>query len=67
MRSTVDEKRKEYKTDTGSDPIALPDMSKHVYKTTEGDQVVESDVHGNPNLVYASEFVEGWEPSGVPV
>ncbi|RYP72296.1 hypothetical protein DL771_004270 [Monosporascus sp. 5C6A] len=22
---------------------------------------------GNPNLVYESEFIEGWEPSGVPV
>jgi hypothetical protein len=22
---------------------------------------------GNPNLVYNSQFVEGWEPSGVPV
>lgn len=26
-----------------------------------------SDPKGNPYLVYKSEFVEGWEPSGVPV
>lgn len=63
----MDDKRKEYKTETGSDPIALPDKSNRVYKTIEGDQVAEWDVHGNPNLVYHSKFVEGWEPSGVPV
>lgn len=67
VRSSVDEKRKQYQTETGADPIALPDQSKRVYKTTEGDQVLEGDVHGNPNLVYHSKFVEGWEPSGVPV
>lgn len=67
VRSTVDEKREHYKKETGSDPVALPDMTKRVYKTTEGDQVLGWDVHGNPNLVYDSKFVEGWEPSGVPV
>lgn len=63
----MDEKRKAFKEDTGSDPVALPSRANHVYKTTEGDQVLEWDVHGNPNLVYDSKFVEGWEPSGVPV
>lgn len=63
----MEEKRKAYKEETGSDAVALPDKKNHVYKTTEGDQVLESDVHGNPNFVYKSKFVEGWEPSGVPV
>lgn len=67
VRSSVDEKRKSYQKDTGLDPVALPDRTNHVYKTVEGDQVLEWDVHGNPNLVYDSKFVEGWEPSGVPV
>ncbi|TLS24392.1 hypothetical protein PpBr36_09132 [Pyricularia pennisetigena] len=29
-------------------------------------KVMDTDAKGNPNLVYESEFVEGWEPSGVP-
>lgn len=67
VRSTVDDKRKLYEKETGSDPAAVPDTAERVYKTTEGDQVLGWDVHGNPNLVYDSKFVEGWEPSGVPV
>lgn len=67
VRSTVEEKRQEYKKQTGSDPLHLPDRTKYTYKTGEKDQVLESDVHGNPNLVYDSKFNEGWEPSGVPV
>lgn len=63
----MDEKRQEYKKATGSDPLQLPDRSKYTYKTGDKDQVLESDVHGNPNLVYDSKFNEGWEPSGVPV
>lgn len=30
-------------------------------------ETTEKDGPGNPNLVYLSKFVEGWEPSGVPV
>lgn len=63
----MEEKRQEYKKETGSDPLQLPDRSKYTYKTGDKDQVLESDVHGNPNLVYDSKFNEGWEPSGVPV
>ncbi|TLD03608.1 uncharacterized protein PgNI_11507, partial [Pyricularia grisea] len=29
-------------------------------------RATEMDAKGNPNLIYESEFVEGWEPSGVP-
>lgn len=67
VRSTVEQKREAYKKETGSDPRQLPDRKNHEYKTGESDQVEESDVHGNPNLVYDSKFIEGWEPSGVPV
>lgn len=63
----MEEKRQVYKKETGSDPLQLPDRSKYTYKTGDKDQVLESDVHGNPNLVYDSKFNEGWEPSGVPV
>lgn len=67
VRSTVGERRDAYREDTGSDPRHPPARHNHTYKTGEGDQVLESDVHGNPNLVYSSRFHEGWEPSGVPV
>lgn len=67
VRSTVEEKREAYKQETGSDPRQLPDRKNYTYKTNESDQVLESDVHGNPNLVYKSVFHEGWEPSGVAV
>lgn len=63
----MEQKRKDYQEETGSDPLHLPDRTKHTYKTGDKDQVLESDVHGNPNLVYDSKFNEGWEPSGVPV
>ncbi|KAI0517242.1 S-adenosyl-L-methionine-dependent methyltransferase [Xylaria bambusicola] len=29
-------------------------------------KITESDLKGNPNLIYESRLVEGWEPSGVP-
>lgn len=63
----MDEKREEYQKETRSDPLNIPDRSQHQYKTETGDQVSEADVHGNPNLIYVSQFLEGWEPSGVPV
>ncbi|CAN8097339.1 unnamed protein product [Discula destructiva] len=66
VRSTVEEKRQAYKKEAGLDPDNLPNRQKYQYKTGDGDQVLESDVHGNPNLTYESKFVQGWEPSGVP-
>ncbi|KAF3769459.1 S-adenosyl-L-methionine-dependent methyltransferase [Cryphonectria parasitica EP155] len=67
VRSTVEMKRQEYqKATAGADPLSLPDRAKHVYKTDAGGEVSETDLFGNPNLVYASKFIEGWEPSGVP-
>ncbi|CAJ2511433.1 Uu.00g070580.m01.CDS01 [Anthostomella pinea] len=43
VRSTVDQKREQYRKPTEEGP------------------------KGNPNLVYESKLVKGWEPSGVPV
>ena len=67
VRSSVAKKRETLKSQHGSDQDQFADRTKHQYKTREGDEVLDSDVIGNPNLVYESEFVEGWEPSGVPV
>lgn len=67
VRSTVQQKREKFKKDTGLSLERLSDWEKHRYNMAKGGQVDETEVHGNPNLIYSSEFVEGWEPSGVPV
>lgn len=67
VRSTVQQKREKFKKDTGLSLERLSDWEKHRYNMAKGGQVDEAEVHGNPNLIYSSEFVEGWEPSGVPV
>lgn len=63
----MQQKRDKFKKDTGLSLERLSDWEKHRYNMAKGGQVDETEVHGNPNLIYASEFVEGWEPSGVPV
>lgn len=67
VRSTVAEKREKFKKSTGSDIDQFGDRHKHQYKVREGDEVLDSDVHGNPSFIYKSKLVDGWEPSGVPV
>lgn len=54
VRSTVEEKQNALKEDS-----ALQNGS--------GEKSGETLVRGNPNLIYSSQFLEGWEPSGVPV
>lgn len=63
----MQQKREKFKKDTGLSLERLSDWEKHRYNMAKGGQVDETEVHGNPNLIYSSEFVEGWEPSGVPV
>lgn len=67
VRSTVQQKREKFKKDTGLSLERLSDWEKSRYNMAKGGQVDETEVHGNPNLIYSSKFVEGWEPSGVPV
>ncbi|KKY35073.1 putative catechol o-methyltransferase [Diaporthe ampelina] len=66
VRSTVQQKREKFRKDTGVSLERLSDWEKHRYNMAKGGQVDEAEVHGNPNLIYSSQFVEGWEPSGVP-
>jgi hypothetical protein len=67
VRSTVQQKRERFNRDTGLGLETLSDWEKSQYNMAKGGQVDTTQVHGNPNLVYSSNFVEGWEPSGVPV
>ncbi|ROV98351.1 hypothetical protein VMCG_07176 [Cytospora schulzeri] len=63
VRSTVEQKRATFQKNA---ELSFNKPKSNGYKTGNGDQLDESEVHGNPNLIYVSSFVEGWEPSGVP-
>lgn len=58
VRSTVEEKRKKLQKGIGmrSDKVSKGEKQED-----------DSEPQGNPNLIYESKLVEGWEPSGVPV
>ena len=50
--------------------MAKNDFDNNHENVPEGDQDANSRddlINGNPNLIYESKFVEGWEPSGVAV
>ncbi|PSR76965.1 S-adenosyl-L-methionine-dependent methyltransferase [Coniella lustricola] len=72
VRSSVQEKRDEARTASGGDAQSLPHRTSstatngQLFKLNDKGEVTEPKLFGNPNLVYESEFVEGWEPSGVP-
>lgn len=66
VRATVSEKRASFKNVMKADLEHFGDGTKYQYKSREREEVLEKEVHGNPNLRYESKFVEGWEPSGVP-
>lgn len=66
VRSTVAQKRKAYQETAGLDEGQFSKWVQTQYLGREGDEILDRKVRGNPNLVYESQFVEGWEPSGVP-
>ncbi|KAI0862474.1 catechol O-methyltransferase [Xylaria cubensis] len=47
-------------------PPYLEYVRSSVGKKRENAAMIESGLRGNPNLLYESRLVEGWEPSGVP-
>ena len=69
VRSTPAEKREAAKTSTGlnGDKASFPDETAKQYKKWEDQATLDTPRQGNPNLIYDSKFIEGWEPSGVPV
>lgn len=54
MRSSVEEKQKKLQE------TELNGLHK-------SDDEDKSKIRGNPNLIYESQLIAGWEPSGVPV
>lgn len=68
VRSSVEEKIKANKQNTvnGVD-TRFEDRTAKQYARREGDAKLDETRTGNPKLVYKSEIVHSWEPSGVPV
>jgi catechol O-methyltransferase len=64
VRSTVQEKRMALTQEMVQDTEHFPGRSAAQYGEVE---VLSTEFTGNPNLVYKSELISGFEPSGVPV
>jgi catechol O-methyltransferase len=68
VRSSVAEKRANVAQQKGGEASDFDAQHRKAHEKSRDvpDDVSASDVRGNPNLIYESKFVEGWEPSGVP-
>lgn len=66
VRSSVEEKRQagDEAIDTGS---FFPETTAKQYLKREGEEQLDLKIVGDPNLVYKSEIVHSYEPTGVPV
>lgn len=67
VRSTVEQKRQSFQKNTGSSSGTRSDWDKYRHDLSDEKKAGGPEAYGNPNLIYVSKFVEGWEPSGVPV
>lgn len=68
VRSTCDEKRKATRSTSidGVDTRFADKIAKQ-YLKREGQAKLDETRVGNPNLIYQSQLINSWEPSGVPV
>ena len=69
VRSDVRTKKEKYERGeiNGDDAAKFPDRSRHQYQKREGEEHISTEVKGNPNLVYKSQLVNSFEPTGEPV
>lgn len=69
VRSSVDQKRKAAETgeQNGIDVKAQFGRNAEQYKAREGEEKLNTEIKGNPNLVYESKLVNSFEPTGEPV
>lgn len=69
VRSSVSTKQKQYKSGEtdGVETSGFGDRWKDQYREREGEETLSMEVKGNPNLIYESELVNSYEPTGVPV
>ena len=69
VRSDVKTKRtRSQRTEVnGDDRAHFPDYSKNQYNKREGEEKLNAESMGNPDLVYESKLVNSFEPTGEPV
>ena len=69
VRCDVSEKKKQHDSGemNGSKTSGFGDRWKDQYKKREGEEKLSTECKGNPNLIYKSELVNSYEPTGVPV
>ena len=69
VRSTVEQKKQALKSSDTVNGVdtRFADRTAKQYAKREGEAKLDETRVGNPDLVYKSELVNSWEPSGVPV
>ena len=69
VRSSVEKKRMAIQSHklNGDDTTIFEDRWKNQYQNREGEEKLSAAVLGNPNLVYESQLVQSFEPTGVQV
>ena len=69
VRSSVYDKQKQYENGEKNnvETAGFGDRWKDQYKKREGEEKLSTEYKGNPNLIYESELVNSYEPTGIPV
>ena len=69
VRSSVSDKQEQYRTGetNGAETAGFGDRWKDQYRKREGEERLSTEYKGNPNLLYESELINSYEPTGVPV
>ncbi|KAI9676261.1 MAG: hypothetical protein M1829_003090 [Trizodia sp. TS-e1964] len=70
VRSSVEEKQRRFDkgSESGKDHReAFPQKTRDAYLVREGDDKPNTEIKGNPRLVYESQLINSFEPTGIPV
>ena len=69
VRSSVAQKREKYMSHgiNGDDTAGFGDRYKRQYENKVGEEKLSAEIKGNPRLVYQSNLVKSFEPTGIPV
>lgn len=68
VRSSVEAKRKALEeTSAGSGMQGFTDRTSKQYQKRQGEEKLNTSLKGDPSLIYRSELINSFEPTGVPV
>ena len=67
VRSPVEVKKKRALEETGSGMNGFADRQLKQYQKREGEEKLSTWLRGDPSLIYKSELIRSFEPTGVPV